>query len=108
MDVKVVVLRRARNFEELFDILPLTKCGYDKDDVSGAYLHMKSFPGYSIENQKVLGVVGIEFEEIPFAQPKYRYLKKQSWEGIAIDLNVSYRTAHRIHASALRNFIIPE
>lgn len=39
---------------------------------------------------------------------KYRYLKNQSWEDIAIDLNVSYRTVHRIHASALRNFIVPE
>lgn len=39
---------------------------------------------------------------------KYRYLKNQSWEDIAIDLNVSYRTVHRIHASALRNFTVPE
>lgn len=39
---------------------------------------------------------------------KYRYLKNESWEDIAIDLNVSYRTVHRIHAAALRNFVIPE
>lgn len=39
---------------------------------------------------------------------KYRYLKSESWEDIAMDLNVSYRTVHRIHASALRNFIVPE
>ncbi len=39
---------------------------------------------------------------------KYRYLKSESWEDIAIDLNVSYRTVHRIHASALRNFAVPE
>lgn len=25
---------------------------------------------------------------------KYRYLKNQSWEDIAFDLNVSYRTMH--------------
>lgn len=24
------------------------------------------------------------------------------------DLNVSYRTVHRIHASALNNFVVPE
>lgn len=39
---------------------------------------------------------------------KYRYLKNESWEDIAMDLNVSYRTVHRIHASALRNFVVLE
>lgn len=39
---------------------------------------------------------------------KYRYFKNESWEDIAMDLNVSYRTVHRIHASALRNFVVPE
>ena len=39
---------------------------------------------------------------------KYRYLKNDSWEDIALELNVSYRTVHRIHASALRNFEVPE
>ena len=39
---------------------------------------------------------------------KYRYLKNESWEDIALDLNVSYRTVHRIHAAALRNFVVPE
>ena len=39
---------------------------------------------------------------------KYRYLKNESWEDIACELNVSYRTVHRIHASALGNFVVPE
>lgn len=39
---------------------------------------------------------------------KYRYLKKRDWEDIALELNVSYRTVHRIHASALGNFVVPE
>ena len=39
---------------------------------------------------------------------KYRYLKNESWENIAMELNVSFRTVHRIHASALRNFVVPE
>lgn len=38
---------------------------------------------------------------------KYRYLKNQSWEDISYELNVSYRTVHRIHASALNNFQVP-
>ena len=29
-------------------------------------------------------------------------------EDISYDLNVSYRTVHRIHASALNNFVVPE
>lgn len=39
---------------------------------------------------------------------KYRYLKNESWEDISYELNVSYRTVHRIHASALNNFVLPE
>ena len=39
---------------------------------------------------------------------KYRYLKNESWEDISYELNVSYRTVHRIHASALNNFSVPE
>ena len=39
---------------------------------------------------------------------KYRYLKDESWEDIAMDLNMSYRTVLRVHASALKNFVVPE
>lgn len=39
---------------------------------------------------------------------KYRYLKNESWEDISYELNVSYRTVHRIHASALNNFVVPK
>lgn len=38
---------------------------------------------------------------------KYRYLNNESWEEIAMDLNVSCRTVHRIHASAIKNFVVP-
>ena len=37
----------------------------------------------------------------------YRYLNNESWEQIAVDLSVSMSTVHRIHASALRNFPVP-
>lgn len=37
----------------------------------------------------------------------YRYLNNESWEQIAADLLVSMSTVHRIHASALRNFPVP-
>ena len=37
----------------------------------------------------------------------YRYLNNESWEQIAVDLSESMSTVHRIHASALRNFPVP-
>ena len=37
----------------------------------------------------------------------YRYLNNKSWEQIAEDLSVSMSTVPRIHASALRNFPVP-
>lgn len=39
---------------------------------------------------------------------KYRYLNFMSWEDICFKMNVSMRTAHRIHSSALANVKIPE
>lgn len=38
---------------------------------------------------------------------KYRYLNAMEWDVISDMLIVSYRTVHRIHASALKNFIVP-
>lgn len=38
----------------------------------------------------------------------YRYLDQASWEEIAGYLSVSMRTVHRIHSSALQNFLVPE
>ena len=39
---------------------------------------------------------------------RYRYLDDFTWEEIARILNVSLRTVHRIHGSALQNFIVPD
>ena len=39
---------------------------------------------------------------------KYRYLNGMEWNDIAETMYVSYRTVHRIHASALKNFVVPE
>lgn len=39
---------------------------------------------------------------------KYRYLNAMEWTDISDALYVSYRTVHRIHASALNNFVVPE
>lgn len=39
---------------------------------------------------------------------KYRYINFCNWEIICEKLNVSLRTVHRIHASALQNIKVPE
>ena len=38
---------------------------------------------------------------------RYRYLDNCTWEEIAAMVNVSLRTVHRIHGSALQNFPLP-
>jgi DNA-directed RNA polymerase specialized sigma subunit len=39
---------------------------------------------------------------------RFRYVDGCTWEDIAGILNVSIRTVHRIHGSALQNFSVPE
>lgn len=39
---------------------------------------------------------------------RYRYLDDCTWEEISRMLNVSLRTVHRIHGSALQNFTVPD
>ncbi len=39
---------------------------------------------------------------------RYRYLDNCTWEEIAAMVNVSLRTVHRLHESALENFSVPD
>ena len=39
---------------------------------------------------------------------RYRYIDGFTWEEIGLVLNVSLRTVHRIHGSALQNFSVPD
>lgn len=39
---------------------------------------------------------------------KHRYLNFMSWDDICYEMHISERTVHRIHASALRNVVVPE
>ncbi len=39
---------------------------------------------------------------------RYRYIDGFTWEEVAMLLNVSVRTVHRIHGAALQNFIVPD
>ena len=69
MTVKVIALHKAANFKELFETLSLKKCGFEENDILDADLQMKKYPGYDFENQQRLGVVGIEFKEVPYKKP---------------------------------------
>ncbi len=56
---EVVALHRFESFKELYQSLPLLKCGYTEENISAAhYIDMNEY--YSEEEQKKYGVVGIE------------------------------------------------
>lgn len=60
---EVLALYRFDSFKELYIHLPLLKCGYTADDLSGADpADMDAY--YSREEQKEYGVVGIELAVI--------------------------------------------
>ena len=59
LNTAVVKLHRFDSFEELYESLPLLKCGYTTEDVE------KATPSdmeqhYSVEEQNKYGVIGIE------------------------------------------------
>lgn len=58
--VKVTALHRFDSFENLYACLPLTKCGYTKEEAESASpSDMAQY--YTPEEQRRFGVVGIEF-----------------------------------------------
>ena len=58
---KVAALHTFASFAELYDVLPLLKCGYTQADVgTAAPEDMESY--YSKEEQAKYGVLGIELE----------------------------------------------
>ena len=59
LSVKVVGLHKFSSFEELYNNLPLDKCGYNKSNISKANpKDMEKY--YPKEKQSQYGVVGIE------------------------------------------------
>ena len=58
---KVVNTHVFPSFRELYQTLPLLKCGYTPDDIKTAcYTDMQSY--YTVEEQRKYGVVGIELK----------------------------------------------
>lgn len=60
---KVIALHRFNTFKELYNSLPLTKCGYTPENVSiASYKDMQKY--YSPEKEAEYGVVGIEITKL--------------------------------------------
>ena len=58
---RVVAMHTFSSFKELYEGLPLLKCGYTVKDVANAsYKDMLEY--YTAEEEKAFGVVGIEIE----------------------------------------------
>ena len=64
---KVKALHRFANFAELYRSLPLDKCGHLPNELATAAPEdMEAY--YSVEKQKLYGVIGIELELINLKQ----------------------------------------
>lgn len=61
LNCRVIALHKFDSFEDLYNCLPLLRCGYTEKDISTASPHDMDVY-YSKENQKKYGVVGIEIE----------------------------------------------
>lgn len=57
------------------------------------------------EIDKALCALGDSEEELVL---RYRYLENRTWEDIGEVMDMSVRTAHRVHKSALQHFSVPE
>lgn len=63
VSARVKALHRFESFKELYENLPLLKCGYTEEDIATASCDdMDEY--YSKEKQRLYGVVGIEIEVI--------------------------------------------
>ncbi len=63
LQTKVLKLHRFDSFAELYESLPLLKCGYTSDNVAMATpADMGQY--YSVDEQKKYGVLGIEIKEL--------------------------------------------
>lgn len=60
---KVIKIYNFKSFEELYNILPLDKCGYTKEELNNAKASDMDLY-YSKERQKKYGVLGIQIKVI--------------------------------------------
>ncbi|MBE6810553.1 MAG: DUF3850 domain-containing protein [Ruminococcaceae bacterium] len=63
---KVKALHKFDDFKELYECLPLDKCGYSKDEIETAH-YTDMYDYYSVEQIEKYGVLGIELYDITFS-----------------------------------------
>lgn len=82
--VRVTNLFHFKSFEELYDVLPLLKCGYTEENIHRAKPEdMEKF--YSKEQQEKYGVLGIEIEKTELEKLKnfdIRPMKTDDYEQV--------------------------
>ena len=61
LNCRVIALHKFDSFEDLYESLPLLKCGYTENDILTASPNDMAIY-YSKEEQKKYGVIGIEIE----------------------------------------------
>ena len=71
-------------------------------DVAGKIAYLVRLKG---ESNTAIDALEMRDEQLVL---RYRYLDDCTWEEISRMLNVSLRTVHRIHGSALQHFSVPE
>ena len=64
---KVKALHKFDDFEELYECLPLEKCGYSFDELDNAH-YTDMYDYYSQEQIEKYGALGIELYDIAFSQ----------------------------------------
>ena len=61
LQVKVINLFAFKTFADLYNTLPLEKCGYRKENLASASFH-DMYQYYTLEQEKCHGVLGIEIQ----------------------------------------------
>lgn len=64
---KVKSLHKFADFKELYENLPLDKCGYSKDEIETAH-YTDMYDYYNQEQIQKYGALGIELYDISFSQ----------------------------------------
>lgn len=86
--VEVVRLHHFKTFKELYENLPLDKCGYDSTNIDTAnYTDMDSY--YTNLMQKKYGVLGIEVKTYNFDQKKFTFKEFVDLRGSEINLRLN-------------------
>ena len=120
IDSRITELERLRDYSTR-----LTSCGFEEERISKSRSTEASFARIItkiVDLEKIINrdidryvdlktEMNMAIDRVSNVDERlllrYRYLNNYSWDDIAQLLNVSGRTVHRIHSSALYNFSVP-